>query len=112
MSNITIENNVTIRFYVPKAAWNETAWNDKSIKQILQKRSCEHFGGFTMIEGKGGWLNNQHDIEKENITILEVLANSKDQAMTFAKVNSKFIKNYSDESLVMATVNDTKVLVK
>lgn len=84
-----------------------TALNDKLTDRI-KRRAAEHFGGFTVLEGQGGWLNPNGVRVDEPVDILTTVVGEENDtsAEAFAKATAKHLAAESDETEVMWYVRE------
>lgn len=112
MSESVVESK-TIRFYLPKNAASTPDVNDSTVADVIKSRSAREYGGYTVFEASGGWLNNGGRTVKESVKVIEVRAavTADIEPMTFAKVNARYIYRATDESMVMATVDNKTIRI-
>lgn len=82
--------------------------------QHAQQRFAERFGGFTVMEGKGGWKENGR-VVTEPATIVEAYGDvAQDNAVIFMDGVAEYIVgvNLYDEDAIMFTVDNSQYLVE
>lgn len=53
------------RLYLPEEI-------DKDVKRTVKNHLAETYGGYTVIEGRGGWINESKELIQEDVQVLEV----------------------------------------
>lgn len=84
------------RLYVP------TAVEEKIVRNVKDHVAKEH-GGFTIVEARGGWVNEREELVEETVQVIEVAGMSQPQAEAVAK----WIQEKSDETEVMWEITES-----
>jgi hypothetical protein len=85
-----MNNDGTAFVYVPHAVSDE-------IRAELRRKMCERYGGFTSVDGAGGWKAPNGDIIAEPVAVHEVAGATPAAAADMAA----FVAERSDEDCVM-----------
>jgi hypothetical protein len=76
--------------YLPKGI-------DSKLRTAVKKRAAEEFGGFTMFEASGGWVNERGELIEETVDVLEIAGADE----TFVRSTAEWLSNRSNETEVM-----------
>jgi len=102
------------KLYVPTDAFETDDVANKTVGDVLCERAADHYGGFTTYDGRGGWLDGNGNLVSEKVVVLEVVAdeNADVNLETFGKVNARWIRAATDETVVMFTIDGDKYMVE
>lgn len=85
-----MNDNTKARVYIPTAVEN-------AIVRTVKNRMADEFGGYTVVEARGGWVNENKELIEEDVQVLEVAGGDE----TFAQSTAEWIQIHSDETSVM-----------
>jgi hypothetical protein len=81
---------VTSYIYMPKGM-------DDSVVQAAKNHFADEFGGYTVIDGRGGWKSPDGQLITEDTEVVEVAGMDE----TRAKSTANWLANRTDETEVM-----------
>ena len=87
------------------------------VGKCVKRRASNQYGGFTEYKASGGWVSNEGMISElitEDVNVIEIIA-PKDANVplkNWVNVNLRMIKKHTNEDMVMALVNGTKITVE
>lgn len=70
---------------------------DSSITRTVKNHVADKHGGFTVLEGTGGWMSPDGDMIEENVEVLEIAGMKASEAQSTAG----WVALHSDETEVM-----------
>jgi hypothetical protein len=85
-----MSDNTKARVYIPVAV-------EDAILRTVKNRMAEKYGGYTVIEARGGWVDEQKELIEENVQVLEVAGGDE----TFAQSTADWVQLHSDEDTIM-----------
>lgn len=77
------------------------------IRRTVKNHLAEKFGGFTVIEARGGWVNEHEELVEEDVEVLEVAHG----AVSTGKMSgmATWVQEHTEQSEVMWEVSNTMV---
>lgn len=104
---------VTVRFYLPEAAAETETVANNTVLEVLKKRAAEAYGGYTTYPTTGGWVDETGELQEESGLVLETHAryDADIGPETFARVNTRYIFDETDESTALAATDDKLITV-
>lgn len=75
---------------------------DSKVKSAVLKRAADEFGGFTITETNGGWVNPNGELITEPVNKVEVAGAGE----TWAKSTAQWVAKKTDETEVMWQVTE------
>ncbi len=102
MSNIKAEITFGIERDKNNDALDTTTHEMWSLREQIEKLACELFGGYTWIDTRGGWVDPNKIIIREDGRILSILTtdNKTHEVLGLAK----FIRDALNQSCVAVTI--------
>lgn len=78
------------------------------VRDVVLKRLAEQFGGFTLTESRGGWVNPDGELITERVTQVESVRMSDDDpdAKAVAQSTAQWVQEKTDEHSVMWEVRE------
>jgi hypothetical protein len=75
---------------------------DSKILSSVQQRAAEKFGGFTMVQGEGGWVNDDGKLIHEKVDLIRVAGADE----KWVQSTADWVARKSDETEVHWSVTD------
>lgn len=90
----------TAKIYVPAAVGD-------AVHEKVQRKMADKYGGFTAYDARGGWVDGDGELVKEETKVYEVVAPSTadgGELYTFMLSLARDVKELTEESAVLAYV--------
>jgi hypothetical protein len=96
----------TAKMYIP------TAVGEDMIESIKMSAALE-FGGYTIYDATGGWVNEDAELIEEPVKVLEVVTDDDNMVLLTDRMEAfaKRIIDKTDEDMVLYTVDGSRCTV-
>lgn len=80
-----------------------------AVRETVLSRLADQFGGFTLTESRGGWVNPDGELITERVVQAEAIRTAEDQpdARAVAQSTARWVQAKTDEETVMWEVTQT-----
>jgi hypothetical protein len=93
-----------IRIYVVDAAGDD-------VLKVVKEELAGHYGGFTAMPAKGGWVDNDDELIEEAVTVVSAAARSEDaphgSVRSHARALAQYVRDEAGEDAVLWQIVDS-----